>query len=292
MHFNAFAHPREHVRLLSDARRNRAMIDTVVRHSPGQRVLEVGCGTGLLSVIAARAGARRVYAVEATDMFYVARDLVRRNALQDVVEVVPGMIEDLDPQPVDFAFSELLHADPFTEGVVDASNAMATWLVDGGRMAPTHLTVFAALAVAAGPEWEAHAALAELAVHAATFDLDLGAVEEVLRAGSSLIENVRSETPMGPPVAIYQVALGDGSPLPGPVEHTLEITAHGPISGVMFWFVARMDEHTLLGNTPDAAGHWGQHICAFGRTLEGRPGQRVRVRFELHGKALVAELVD
>lgn len=290
MHINPFSNPWEHVRLLSDASRNRAMIDTVVHHSPHRRVLEVGCGTGLLSCIAARAGATRVFAVEATDMFYVARDLVRRNGLEHVVEVIPGMIEDVPPQPVDFAFSELLHADPFTEGVVGASNAMARWVVEGGLLSPNRLHVYAALVPAAGPEWEACAAEAELARHSARFNLNLGAISEVMRSGSSHVYNSSHEVPVGPAVQVYEVVLGDGQPIPGPVERVLEVVEPGPVSGVMVWFEARMDEHTTLGNPPRNPGHWGHHVCAFGRELAGERGQKIRVRFEIRGKHLVADL--
>lgn len=292
MYINPFSNPWEHVRLLSDASRNRAMIDTVVHHSPHRRVLEVGCGTGLLSCIAARAGAKRVYAVEATDMYYVARDLVRRNGLQDIVEVIPGMIEDVPAQPVDFAFSELLHADPFTEGVVGASNAMAHWVVDGGLLSPNQLTVYAALVPASGPEWEACAAEAELARHSATFNLDLSAISEVMRSGTSHVYNSSGEVPVGPTVEVFNVVLGDGKPIPGPVVRVLEVQEPGPVSGVMVWFVARMDDRTTLGNPPRNPGHWGHHVCAFGREFEGHRGQRLGVRFEIKGKRLVVELVD
>jgi predicted RNA methylase len=292
VHINPFSNPWEHVRLLSDASRNRAMIDTVVHHSAHKRVLEVGCGTGLLSCIAARAGATRVYAVEATDMVYVARDLVRRNGLQDVVEVIAGMVEDVEPRPVDFAFSELLHGDPFTEGVVGASNAMARWVVEGGLLSPSHLTVYAALVPAAGPEWEVRAAEAELARHSENFNLDLGAIAEVMRSGTSHVYNSSGEVPVGPAVEVYRVNLGDGKPLPPPVDLVLEVAEAGPVSGVMVWFVARMDEHTDLGNPPRNPGHWGHHVCAFGRELEGTRGQRVAVRFQIKGKRLEVELLD
>ena len=54
MALEGFADPWEHVRLLSDAHRNKALLDVLGRHVPGRSVLEVGCGTGLLSLIAAR----------------------------------------------------------------------------------------------------------------------------------------------------------------------------------------------------------------------------------------------
>lgn len=58
-------------------------------------VLDVGTGSGILAIWAAQAGAKKVYAVEATKMADHARELVRANKLQDVVDVIEGSIEDV-----------------------------------------------------------------------------------------------------------------------------------------------------------------------------------------------------
>ncbi|GBG25943.1 Histone-arginine methyltransferase CARMER [Hondaea fermentalgiana] len=70
-------------------------------------VLDVGTGTGILAIFAARAGARKVYAVEASDMADCAERLVRANNLEGVVEVVKGKLEDIElPEKVDVIISE------------------------------------------------------------------------------------------------------------------------------------------------------------------------------------------
>ena len=48
-------------------------------------VLDVGCGTGILSLFAARAGAKRVIAVDASDIAKKARRIVDANDFQDVI---------------------------------------------------------------------------------------------------------------------------------------------------------------------------------------------------------------
>ena len=57
--------------------------------------MDVGTGSGILAIWSAQAGARKVYAVEATKMAVHARDLVKSNNLQDVIEVIEGSIEDI-----------------------------------------------------------------------------------------------------------------------------------------------------------------------------------------------------
>lgn len=58
-------------------------------------MLDVGAGSGILAIWSAQAGARKVYAVEATSMAEHARAVVTANNLQDVVEVIEGSMEDV-----------------------------------------------------------------------------------------------------------------------------------------------------------------------------------------------------
>eukprot|EP00966_Prymnesium_polylepis_P198639 4603867-Prymnesium_polylepis.1 len=60
-----------------------------------KRVLDVGAGTGILSFFAAHAGAKKVYAVEASGMAKKAEKLAAGNGLGDVVAVVNERVEDV-----------------------------------------------------------------------------------------------------------------------------------------------------------------------------------------------------
>ncbi|KAI0917627.1 hypothetical protein AcW1_007211 [Taiwanofungus camphoratus] len=58
-------------------------------------VLDVGCGTGILSLFAAKAGAKRVFAVDASDIAVKAEQIVKDNKLDDVITVIRGKVEDI-----------------------------------------------------------------------------------------------------------------------------------------------------------------------------------------------------
>jgi type I protein arginine methyltransferase len=60
---------------------------------PRQVVLDVGTGSGVLAIWAAKAGAKRVYAVEATAMATHARALAERNGVGQVVQILEGYME-------------------------------------------------------------------------------------------------------------------------------------------------------------------------------------------------------
>jgi protein arginine N-methyltransferase 3 len=61
----------------------------------GRTVLDVGCGTGVLSMFAAKAGAKRVIGVDMSDMIDHARKLVEINGFSDVVTLLKGKVEEV-----------------------------------------------------------------------------------------------------------------------------------------------------------------------------------------------------
>jgi SAM-dependent methyltransferase len=264
---HGFADPWEHVRLLSDDVRNNAMIALITRRAPGARVLEVGCGTGLLSLIAARCGASEVWAVEPTALAEVARQLVRDNGLDGVVRVVESTIEELDRRPVDLAFSELLNADPFLEGVVSASAAAARWVVGGGHLAPSRLRVWCAPVVCDAVAKERTRVSALLARLQASYDLELGVLRDVLGGDETertIVDKVRA---VGEPVQLYDIALGEMIDLSERMSVTLRPT--DSMDGVVVWFEAQLDDDVHLSNAPGQGGHWGQLQFAFLEQVRG-----------------------
>ena len=73
--------------MLADTRRCEAYskaISASVR--PGDTVLEIGCGPGLFSLLACRAGARKVYAIDSEEIVHHARELAVDNGFADRME--------------------------------------------------------------------------------------------------------------------------------------------------------------------------------------------------------------
>ena len=59
-------------------------------------VLDIGCGTGILSIFAARAGAKHVYAVDNAEIALFAREIVKKNGLEDKITVYKGKMEEIE----------------------------------------------------------------------------------------------------------------------------------------------------------------------------------------------------
>lgn len=71
-------------------------------------VLDIGCGTGILSIFAARAGAKHVYGIEFADIADYAKEIVKMNKLQDKVTIIKSKVEEavLPVEKVDIIISE------------------------------------------------------------------------------------------------------------------------------------------------------------------------------------------
>ncbi|KAK0503663.1 S-adenosyl-L-methionine-dependent methyltransferase [Armillaria luteobubalina] len=102
-------------------------------------VLDVGCGTGILSLFAARGGAKRVYAVDASDIAGKAEKIVKMNGMEDIITVIRGKIEDLTiPEKVDIIISEWMGYALLYESMLDSVlSARDRFLRPGGIMAPS-----------------------------------------------------------------------------------------------------------------------------------------------------------
>jgi histone-arginine methyltransferase CARM1 len=112
----------------------------------GKVVLDVGTGSGILAFFAAKAGAKKVYGVEASAMAICARKLVEANGLSDKIEILHGKLEDIEPpEKVDVIISEPLGFLLVHERMLEIFvQAREKWLKPGGLMMPSVGTIYIA----------------------------------------------------------------------------------------------------------------------------------------------------
>ncbi|MBN1782794.1 50S ribosomal protein L11 methyltransferase [bacterium] len=124
-----------HYELVSDGTRVKPFREAVEMACPGKRVLESGTGSGLLSILAARSGAERVYAVEKDPhVARFARENIRRNGCQDRVLLIEKdvrdlTLDDLEGDPVDVVIAENLSTWMVTEPQITIMNHILDGLV-------------------------------------------------------------------------------------------------------------------------------------------------------------------
>lgn len=118
---------------------------------PGDTVLDLGAGSGILSILACKAGARRAYAVEDTDAVSIARALVHATEYRDRIEIVHGTSFDLTlAERADMLVADVHSTFGLQEkGLRAMLDARDRLLKPGGRMVPASMQLRVAPADAA-----------------------------------------------------------------------------------------------------------------------------------------------
>src|SRR5579871_1066369 len=101
-------------RMVADGGRTTAYLEALKNSvGPESVVLDIGTGTGILAILAARLGAKKVYAVEADGIIDSARRLAEANGLAEGIEFIHGISAKVDlPERVDVIVSDLQGALP------------------------------------------------------------------------------------------------------------------------------------------------------------------------------------
>ncbi|KAK4943926.1 Ribosomal protein arginine N-methyltransferase rmt3 [Elasticomyces elasticus] len=146
-YFHSYSYNSIHESMIKDRIRTDAYRDFIYEHKSlfqDKVVLDVGCGTGILSMFAAKAGAKLVIAVDNSDIINKARENVFKNGLQDTVKCLRGKIEEV-PLPVDqvdIIVSEWMGYCLLYESMLDSVLfARDRYLAPDGLMVPSHSTL-------------------------------------------------------------------------------------------------------------------------------------------------------
>jgi SAM-dependent methyltransferase len=137
-----------HGRLLADRKRNLAFARALRRRvRPGATVLDIGSGSGVWAVLAARLGAERAVAIEKEPLLApIIRALARENGVADRVQVVCGDSRRLAlPRAFDLIVCECVGNLGLDEALLPIlADARARFLRRGGRLVPERLALRAA----------------------------------------------------------------------------------------------------------------------------------------------------
>ncbi|XP_021750563.1 probable protein arginine N-methyltransferase 6 [Chenopodium quinoa] len=148
-YFQSYSHLGIHEEMIKDHVRTSTYQNAILKHQhliAGKVVVDVGCGTGILSIFCAQAGAKRVYAVDASDIAVQANEVVNANNLSDIVKVLHGRVEDVEiDEEVDIIISEWMGYMLLYESMLGSViTARDRWLKPGGLILPSHATLYMA----------------------------------------------------------------------------------------------------------------------------------------------------
>ncbi|XP_012460384.1 probable protein arginine N-methyltransferase 6 [Gossypium raimondii] len=148
-YFHSYAHVGIHEEMIKDRVRTDTYRAAIMEHQSfieGKVVMDVGCGTGILSIFCAQAGAKRVYAVDASDIALQANEVVKANNLAEKIIVLHGRVEDVEiDEEVDVIISEWMGYMLLYESMLGSViTARDRWLKHGGLILPSNATLYMA----------------------------------------------------------------------------------------------------------------------------------------------------
>jgi len=146
-YFNSYSSYYIHEQMLKDKERTGTYQDAIMKNPEvfkDKIVLDIGCGTGILSIFAAKSGAKHVYGIEFADIADYAKEIITKNGLNDKITIIKGKVEEvqLPVEKVDIIISEWMGYFLLYESMLDTVlYARDKWLQKDGYLFPDHATI-------------------------------------------------------------------------------------------------------------------------------------------------------
>jgi precorrin-6B methylase 2 len=284
-----WADPVEHARMLHDDRRTSDYIIALGRAvRPGDIVLDIGTGSGVLAIAAARAGAGHVYAVEASDIADVAERVFAVNGVQDRVTLIRGWSREIElPEPADLLVAEVIGNEPFEEEILETTlDARRRLLKRGARLIPSALELLARPLLL--PEEEArqraigpHAIERWRQLYGIEFQPLLDAASPGAVNNPTEAEVLADWRPAGPPVSLASVDLGRFERPTVDASAELVIASTEAVNAIAVPFRAHL--HGDIVHTLDPwrwpSSSWATSVWVLPDTVRVGSGDTLRVRY-------------
>ncbi len=248
------------------------------RVTPGSVVLDLGAGLGIHGLLAASAGARRVYMVEPEPVISVAREIANAHAFGDRIVTLMGKIEDLELlEPVDLIISVFTGDILFSEDLLPSLfHARDKHLKPGGRMIPDEAELV--LVPISAEQFHSREVGIWSQPH---LGLDFSAARQ--RAANGLYWQRRGQYAMqrlAEPVAMTRIDLTHASKAScqGHAEYT--ILVQGDCHGLLAWIRINLDGEWLTTEPDAPAVHWSPVILPLDPPLRLAAGDNVSVQLD------------
>jgi len=290
-HAVGWSAPMIHVAMLNDHARTEAFlraIEATVR--PGDVVVDIGTGTGVLAVAAARAGARHVYAIEATEIGQSAEKVFAANGFADRITLVPGWSSRVElPERATVLVAEIIGNDPLEENVMETfADARKRFLTPDARVIPSRVRILCVPITVGEKTWAKYVfspGSTNEWKERYGIDFDSFLSSPLNRSIAFTIEphRVRDWPQLSSPIVLADLDLtGTSHPV---VSESAEVTIdrEGMLGGLLVYFELDVAPGELLSTSPAVANetcNWSAKIWTSGTQTKVRPGDKFKIAFK------------
>jgi protein arginine N-methyltransferase 1 len=221
-----------------------AAIASTVR--PGDVVLDLGAGAGIFTILATRAGAARVYAVETSDVVDLTRRAAREAGVAERVVCIQGDSRRVDlPERAAVLVCDIRGALPILANSLEViADARERLLAPGARMIPRADTIFLA------PVESAEGFAAVWGWRDPMADVDFSSVAE-MAANTWRREPLEPTDLLAPGKAVARLDYTAISSFDLEMSASFEVERSGSCNGIGGWFEAELADGVALSSAPE-----------------------------------------
>lgn len=268
-----------HRMLLADEARTLAFQKAIAKSvKPGDVVVDLGSGSGILSFFACQAGARRVYAIEKQHSADLIALLARQNGFGDRVTVVHEYSMHVElPERADVLITEVLGMFGINEQILGLTvDARRRLLREGAAIIPRHIALFA-VPVEAPDAYDRYVRFWT----ETRYGIDFTPVRTF--ASNDVYATDLAETAhLAAPLSIIESDLSTIETADAGGSVTFTTSRDGVLHGFGGWFRATLAEGVELSNAAVGATHWQQSFLPLETPVSVARGDEITLALQTH----------